>query len=230
MKTKICIKCNKEKSIEEYPIRSDNGKYRNECKECTAKFQKQYQKNNKKEISISHKKYLLTHKEQRSETMKKYYEKNKNKIKQYHQKYHEEHKEQKKEYAKKYYYEHKKEYQKRKKYKLQNDVMFKIKEQARKCIWTAFNRKGFRKNGKTEQILGCDFKTFYDYLLQTFKNNYGYEWDGKEKVHIDHIKPLKECKNEKEIIKLCHYTNLQLLKAHDNLEKSSKINYELKGV
>lgn len=228
MITKICTKCGKEKYLEDFFIRSDNGRHRNECKECSAKFQKRYRKDNKERIRKSQKKYILNHKKQRSETAKKYYNKNKDKIKQYHKQYHEEHRVQKKEYAKNYYYEHKKEYQQRKKHKLANDTMFKIKEQARKCVWTAFNRKSFRKNGKTEQILGCDFNTFYYYLLRTYKDNYGYEYDFKQEVHIDHIKPLKNAKTEEEVIKLCHYTNLQLLKAHDNLEKSDKLNWKLK--
>lgn len=76
---------------------------------------------------------------------------------------------------------------------------------------------------KTENILGCKIDFFAKYLLNTFKNNYGYEWDGKEQVHIDHIIPLAIANNEEEVIKLCHYTNLQLLKAKDNLQKSCKI-------
>lgn len=35
--------------------------------------------------------------------------------------------------------------------------------------------------------------------------------------------------NEKEVIELCHYTNLQLLKSKDNLEKGSNKNWRLKG-
>lgn len=228
MQTKVCTKCKEEKTIDNFPIRNDNGKTRNECKECIVKYNKQYRKNNKEKLNQQRKEYVLTHKEQRRKTIKKYYEKNKDKIKKYHKELYEKNKEKNRKYHRQYYYEHKKDYRQRKKEKLQNDLMFKIKEQVRKCVWTAFNRKGFRKNGKTEQILGCDFKTFYKHLLKTFKENYGYEWDGIEKVHIDHIKPLKECKNQEEIIKLCHYTNLQLLKAKDNLNKSSKLDWKLK--
>ena len=83
------------------------------------------------------------------------------------------------------------------------------------------------KNKKTSEILGCDLEYFANYLLQTFKNNYGYDWDGKEKISIDHIVPLATAKTEEEVIKLCHYTNLQLLKAEDNLQKGDKLNWEL---
>lgn len=87
----------------------------------------------------------------------------------------------------------------------------------------------YSKNEKSKsyKILGCDYKFLNNYLLQTFKDNYGYEWDEKEPVHIDHIIPLATAKTEKEIIKLCHYKNLQLLKAKDNLKKGSKLNWIL---
>ena len=91
----------------------------------------------------------------------------------------------------------------------------------------AFNEKGVYKSKRTQEILGCDFEYFNKYLLQTFKDNYGYEWDGIEPIHIDHKKPLKYAKTEEELIKLNHYTNLQLLKAEDNLKKGSKINYKI---
>ena len=41
----------------------------------------------------------------------------------------------------------------------------------------------------------------------------------KNKYHIDHIVPLATAQTEEDVIKLCHYTNLQLLTAKDNLEK-----------
>ena len=39
---------------------------------------------------------------------------------------------------------------------------------------------------------------------------------------IDHIKPIATAKTEQDVIDLCHYTNLQMLKPEDNLAKSDK--------
>ena len=53
------------------------------------------------------------------------------------------------------------------------------------------------------------------------------EFGNLKNVHIDHIIPMSTAKSEEEVIKLNQYTNLQLLKAEDNLEKSDKLNWKL---
>ena len=87
----------------------------------------------------------------------------------------------------------------------------------------SYNRKRLKKNEHTVEILGCDFKYLKNHLYKTFFENYGYEYDGKEAVHIDHIIPLATANTKEDVIRLCHYTNLQLLKPIDNLRKSAKI-------
>ena len=95
----------------------------------------------------------------------------------------------------------------------------------RNLIKHSFERQGYSKKSHTYEIIGTDYETFYNHLLRTFVDNYGYDWDGKEEVHIDHIIPLASAKTEEEIVKLCHYSNLQLLKAKDNLDKSDKLDW-----
>lgn len=222
METKICKQCKKEKNITEF--RLNKKYYSNICRECekenSYKYylnhkeeRKKYTENHKQEAKEYQKEYGKTHKENHNIANKKYREKNKEKIKIT---------------AKKYRDTHKKERNEKRKLKKEKNKCYKLKEQTRNMIYKSFDRKGLGKSKKTEEIIGISHKEFYEYLLNTFKNNYGYEWDGKEKVSIDHIIPLAIANTEEEIIKLCHYKNLQLLKLKDNLEKSDKLNWKIK--
>lgn len=71
--------------------------------------------------------------------------------------------------------------------------------------------------------LGCSLEELKSHLESKFTsgmswNNYGSGW------HIDHIRPLALAVSEEEVLKLCHYSNLQPLWAKDNLSKGD--NYE----
>ena len=206
MKTKICRDCNIEKSIEQFRKNS------RQCRSCEAIYKKEYY--------IKTRKYKL-------EYSKKY----RNENKEYYKKYRKANKDKSKQYNIDYYIKNKNKiisnvirYQNE---RIKKDNIFKLKKQLRKMIYNSFYRKRLYKNNSTRNIIGCDLKTFINYLLKTYKDNYGYEWNGIELVHIDHIKPLKLCNTEQEVIECCHYTNLQLLKAKDNLKKGDKLNWEL---
>lgn len=114
-----------------------------------------------------------------------------------------------------------------------NDPLFKLERNIRGRIRMCIKRAGFIKNNKTEKILGCYYNEFKLYLESKFEpwmnwNNYGkysgelnYGWD------IDHIIPISSAKNEDDIYKLNHYTNLQPLCSKVNRDiKKDKINYE----
>lgn len=63
--------------------------------------------------------------------------------------------------------------------------------------------------------------TWNNYGLYNSEFNYG--WD------IDHIIPLSSAKNEEEVLKLNHYTNLQPLCSKINRDiKKDKIEYDAK--
>ena len=203
METKKCKKCGIEKDIKEfrksYSSLRKKYYYRSKCKECERKENNEYNR-------------------------KKY----NNGGKEIDKKYHDEHRDFYREYNKEYYQKHKEEINKKRKQRKKNDKIFYLTINMRKSILNSFQRKGYSKNNKTEKIIGLNKEEFVKHLLTTFISNYGYEWDGKEPVHIDHIIPLATAKTEEEVIKLCHYTNLQLLKAKDNLEKGCKLDFNKK--
>ena len=77
------------------------------------------------------------------------------------------------------------------------------------------------KNNKTFEYVGCTPQFLKKYLENKF--TYGMSWDNHGEWHIDHIVPLSSAKNENDVYKLFHYTNLQPLWAEDNLRKTNKI-------
>ena len=200
METKICKICGIEKNIEEfrksYNSLREKYYYRSECRECERKQNREY---NRRKYNNGGKKLD--------------------------KKYHDEHREFYREYNKKYYQKHKKEINEKRRKRKWNDRIFYLTINVRKSILNSFNRKSYKKPNKTEKITGLKNEQMTKYLLKTFKDRYGYEWDGKESVHIDHIIPLATAKTEEEVIKLCYYTNLQLLKAEDNWKKGDRLDF-----
>ena len=105
--------------------------------------------------------------------------------------------------------------------KRRKEPFFKLKDNLRNRIRKVLKIDGYKKSKITENFLGCSFKIAKEHLEKQFNN--GMSWDNQGKWHIDHIIPLASAKTEEELIKLCHYTNLQPLWAFDNLSKGDKI-------
>jgi len=111
-------------------------------------------------------------------------------------------------------------------YKTQ-DINFKIKSSLRSRILIAL--KDNIKSKHTLELLGCSIDEFKIHLQQTAISN-GYKdfninnYSGKE-YHIDHIKPcvLFDLSKSEEQAICFHYSNMQILTAKENLQKSDKI-------
>lgn len=234
MEIRVCKSCGIEKNIIEFrkTLCKKNNKfyYRSKCKECESKDNLE----RTREYYILHKKVS-----KKTKPYEKYIEEfngdiekartkyKKIKAREYKKYYYYTHQEQRKIKDKLYYQKNKKIIIEKEKEKKKRNIEFKLKKQIRTMLWNSFKRNNHTKKEKSEKILGCGLDYFYKYLLQTFKDNYGYEWDKIEPVHIDHIYPISLAKNEEDITKLCHYSNLQLLKAQDNLEKNDKLDWKL---
>lgn len=100
------------------------------------------------------------------------------------------------------------------------DPIYKLSCNIRGLIKDAFNRKGYSKSSKTADILGCSFEDLMIHLEETCKANYGcsiveleaagYSWD------LDHKVPVSVAETEENLIRLCHYSNLQVLESNQN--------------
>lgn len=82
-----------------------------------------------------------------------------------------------------------------------------ITQKVRENISKSFKRKNYTKKSRTFEILGCTWEEFKVHLED---NPYRFTIDQKD-MDLDHIVPVSNAKTEKELIKLNHYTNFQLL-------------------
>jgi hypothetical protein len=108
------------------------------------------------------------------------------------------------------------------KMKREHSPIFKLVHNIRVRVRKFLKSKKISKNNKTLDIVGCNPEFLKEYLESKFTD--GMSWDkmGVE-IHIDHIIPLSSAKNDEEVIKLCHYTNLQPLWSKENLKKGDRI-------
>lgn len=103
-----------------------------------------------------------------------------------------------------------------------NDPLYALTHNMRSRLTEIFKLKGTKKQYKTEQLLGCSFGQFKDYLESKFEpwmswENRGlYNGDPDHGWDVDHIIPMASAETPEELIKLCHYTNLQPLCSYDN--------------
>lgn len=242
-----CKQCIKKMSLSKYQENKEKRKeykkqYYKKNKDVFLKKAKENYINNREQKKEYSKRYYYENRQEKNDYSKEYYKKNydilkkkqqesylKNKdyILKRQQEYYINHKEERKEYYKKY---RKKPENKIKinnyiKQRKKEDKLYEFSNRIRHLIKRSISKMGYTKKSKTYQILGCDFETVYNHLLKTYKKNYGVDYNFKEKVHIDHIIPISTAKTEEDVVKLCHYTNLQILKAEDNLKKSNKLNW-----
>lgn len=102
----------------------------------------------------------------------------------------------------------------------ENNLNRKLANRLRGRFYLALKRG--TKTGSAVRDLGCSIEDFKKYLESKFE--FEMNWNNYGKWHIDHIIPLAafDLNNRVELLKACHYTNLQPLWAKDNLEKSDK--------
>jgi len=208
METKVCNSCLLSKNIIEYnKDKSRKDGLQPLCKTCNQNYKKKYYQNKKNEILDKSKIYYDKNKENIIKRVKVWSEKNEVKTK---------------EYKKKYVENNRDFINKKMSNRKKNEPILKLKMLYRSKI----NKILGSKREKTFDLIGCSPIELKQHLEEQFKEGMCWENHGLFGWHIDHIIPLSSAKNDDELKKLCHYTNLQPLWALDNILKRDKlINY-----
>jgi hypothetical protein len=201
METKICTKCGIEKNIGGFH-NSNKGKFGkvSNCKICVSNYQ-----NERKELKKEYdKNYRIVNKIKIDKRTSEYNQKNKELIS-----------------LRKlnWYRKNKNRINKKLSDRKKLDPIFKLKTLYRSKI----NKILGSNREKTFDLIGCTPIELKLHIEGQFKENMCWENHGPMGWHIDHIMPLSSAKNEDELKKLCHYTNLQPLWWFENLEKRDKV-------
>lgn len=116
-----------------------------------------------------------------------------------------------------------KEYNKRayekRKLRYANDLNFKLASRLRNRINRAIKSKF--KVGSAVRDLGCSIEQLKQHLESKFKTDMSWDNWTTDGWHIDHIVPLAslDLSDPVQFQQACHYTNLQPLWWHENLDK-----------
>jgi len=102
--------------------------------------------------------------------------------------------------------------------RFETDDLFRFRVLMAGVTYSAFKKKGYSKTTQTHKLLGVDFLIAFNHIEKQFIK--GMTWDNRGKWELDHIIPLASAKSKDELIKLCHYSNLQPMWKKDNRFKS----------
>jgi hypothetical protein len=105
--------------------------------------------------------------------------------------------------------------------KYNSNPIFRMNHNIRCRIREFLTLKKVNKKNKTIEILGCNQSELRIFLEEKFKHDM--TWENYGEWHIDHIIPLSSATNDVEVLRLCHFTNLQPLWGVENLKKGNKI-------
>jgi hypothetical protein len=101
------------------------------------------------------------------------------------------------------------------------NILACISGRIRARLSEAIRTQGYSKGLQTEQMLGCSWEELKSHIESKFKE--GMDWGNRALWHIDHVIPLASAKNQKELMELANYKNLQPLWAVENFKKGATL-------
>lgn len=215
-----CKICDVDKTIDEFHknmrvckicFKEKNKRYQKKWKDNNPLKVKEFKKNwyekNKENVKFAKEKYKNENHNNLVKTWKKYRENNREKLKMDGIKYRKKNRYRLNKYAVD---------------KRNSDPILKLSHNVRGRIRGYLNSKDISKKNKTFDIIGCTPLELKEHLERQFIDDMSWENYGYYGWHVDHKTPLDSGKTEEEILKLCHYHNLQPLWRNDNQSKSNK--------
>lgn len=192
---KRCSYCGEEKEISCFcrDSRSKDG-YAYRCRECSKLLWKKYYEQNRGYLLEKDKLRAIVNPKKERERRQRY--KARSEVKEHYRIWW-------KEYTKK---------------RLSEDSLYAFKMWVRRETRRAATSKTGNINSILQSLLGCPQQEFRDHLERTWQERYGKKWDG-EPFEIDHIIPLSSARTKENMVRLCHYENIQMLTPEDNRKK-----------
>jgi hypothetical protein len=205
METKVCNKCNIDKGVTEFY----SGRRR--CKLCYNKHKKKPTPEQREEYNKRRREQYYENHDEEKERSRLWKKNNPDKVTEYNSMY------------KGIYHKN----------RMENDPIYRVKHTVRNLINCSIYHKGFTKNSRTFDILGCSYEDFKCHIESNWEgwmswDNYGlYNGDENYGWDLDHIVPVSSAQCEEDIIRLNHYSNIQPLCSYVNRNvKRDNIDWE----
>jgi hypothetical protein len=203
MAVKMCLKCGQEKELSCFHKRSGvRSGVQPRCKDCCKSINAERYLQKKNHILSLNAIWRTENADYKRDIGRRHYHKNKEKFSQYQK-------------------DNRQLINRRKRERKKSDPLFKLNITLRNRIRKFFKESGYDKGRSGIKLVGAPLPTVKNHIELLFKD--GMSWSNHGDWHIDHIIPLSSAKSKEELIKLCHYTNLQPLWAKENLSKYNKI-------
>lgn len=204
MSTKICTKCNQEKSRSEfYKVKDTKDGLTAQCKACRNEAHQKWKASN----PSYHKAWRECNPEKVRSSVEAWKAANKPRVKSNNQKWSS---------------ENRGRINDKRNQRYKEDLNYRLSRVLRSRLKAAL--QGSYKNGSAIKDLGCSIVELRIHLENKFKDgmdwdNYGLRW------HIDHVLPLAsfDLSNIEQLKAACHYSNLQPLWVEDNLRKGDRL-------
>ena len=190
---KTCTKCQEQKELNCFGKRTRSVDGLNYwCKPCMSNNDKKWRENNPDKIKAKNQTWISANPERRKANQAKYYQKNKIRLRPIVQAG----------------------YNRRMK-----DPLYKTKTRYRNRVAQMYHFGEFKKTSRSIDMVGCTWDQLQAHLISTALSRYGI-WCAFDSYEIDHMIPLMIVKSHEDLVRLNHFTNLQLLTPSDHMQKT----------